>query len=368
MIEVLPADDKKTFREFLNFPFTLYDKNSCWVSPLLKDIKELFSPENPFFIHAEVQPFIARKNGKTAGRITAIYNQAHIDFHGEKSGFFGFFDCIDDSAVAAALSEKVKQWAGEKGMCLLRGPMNFSSNEEWGVLIEGFESPSMVMMPYNYPYYQKLYDECGFAKAKDLFAYIADVPDTFPEKVYRVARIAEKRGIKVRPMNIKSFSGEMRIFKSIYNSAWEKNWGFMPMTDEEIEHTAGQLKPIIVPELTLIAECGEEPVGFMMFLPDFNYVLKKIDGRLLPFGIFRALWHSRNISDARLLLFGIKTGYRRRGVDSLLFMEGLKGLKKKGFKRMEFSWVLEDNYPVQRIIETMNGELYKKYRVYETKI
>lgn len=368
MIEVLPADNKKTFKEFLRLPFKLYAKNPLWVPPLLRDIKEQFSAQNPFFKHAEVAPFIAKLNGDTVGRIAAIYNEAHINFYGEKAGFFGFFDCLDENAVAQALLEKVKVWLGEKGMSLLRGPMNFSSNEEWGLLIEGFDKPPMIMMPYNFPYYQKLFERCGFMKAKDLFAYIIDAPEILSEKVFRVARVAEKHGINVRSINTKSFEKEMSVFKSIYNSAWEKNWGFVPMTDEEIEYMAKKLKPIIIPELVLIAECKGEAAGFIMLLPDFNYVLKGLNGRLFPFGMFKALWYSRKIKNLRLLLLGIKEGYRRRGVDALLFIEGLKGIRKHGYRRIEFSWVLEDNYPVQRIIEMFDGRLYKKYRVYETKI
>lgn len=368
MIEVLPAGDKKTFKEFLYFPFKLYAKNHLWVPPLLKDIKEQFSARNPFLKHAEVVPFIAKINGDTVGRIAAIYNEAHINFYGERAGFFGFFDCIDENTVARALIEKVKQWVKERDLLLLRGPMNFSSNDEWGLLVEGFDKPPMVMMPYNFPYYQKLFERCGLTKAKDLFAFIIDVPDKLPEKIYRVANIVGKYGIKVRPINIKSFKNEMSVFKSIYNSAWEKNWGFVPMTDEEIGYMAKKLKPIIIPELALIAEYNSEAIGFMMFLPDFNYILKKLKGRLFPLGIFKALWYSRRIKNLRLLLLGIKEGYRKRGVDALLLIEGLKAIKKNGYKRVEFSWILEDNYPVQRIIETVEGKPYKKYRIYETKI
>ncbi len=368
MIEILPANNKKTFKEFLHFPFKLYSANSFWVPPLLKDIKEQFSSKNPFFKHAEVMPFIAKIKGETAGRITAIYNKAYINFYGEKTGFFGFFDCIDKKEVALALMEEVKQWLREKGAAMLMGPANFSSNEEWGLLIEGFDEPPMIMMPYNFPYYQKLFERCGLIKAKDLFAYIIDIPEKLPEKAYRVAGIAEKQGIKVRPFNMKSFRSEMTIFKSVYNSAWEKNWGFVPMTDEEIDYTAKKLKQIMIPELTLIAESNGEAAGFIMMLPDFNFVLKKINGRLLPLGLFKALYHSRKIKDLRLLLLGIKPGYRRRGVDSLLFIEGLKAMLAKGFKKVEFSWILEDNYPIQRIIETFKGKLYKKYRIYEIQI
>jgi len=368
LIQVLPAGDKKSFKEFLYFPFKLYAKNHLWVPPLIRDIKEQFSAQNPFFKHAEVAPFIAKINGDTVGRIVAIYNEAHINFSGEKAGFFGFFDCIDENAVARALIEKVKQWLKEKGMLLLRGPMNFSSNEEWGLLVEGYDKPPMIMMPYNFPYYQKLFKRCGFTKAKDLFAYIIEIPEKLPEKTYRVANIVGKYGIKIRPINIKSFKKEMSVFKNIYNSAWEKNWGFVPLTDDEIDYMAKKLKSIIIPELVLIAECSGEAVGFMMFLPDFNYVLKRLNGRLFPLGIFKALWYSRRIKDLRLLLLGVREGYRKRGIDAFLLIEGLKAIKKNGYKRVEFSWILEDNYPVQRIIEAVNGRLYKKYRIYETKI
>jgi hypothetical protein len=368
LIDVIPADDRRTFREFLKFPFKLYDRNPLWVPPLFKDMKERFSYKNPFFNHAFVKPFIAKINGKTVGRITAIYNQAYINFSGEKAGFFGFFDCIEEDMVADALIRKARKWLGDRGMLIMRGPMNFTSNEEWGVLIEGFDTPPMIMMPYNFPYYSKLLERSGLIKAKDLLAYIADTPEVFPEKVYSVARIAEKHDIKVRPINLRSFTQEMQVFKNIYNSAWKKNWGFMPLSDDEIEYTARKLKTIIVPELTLIAEYKSEPVGLMMFLPDFNYVLKRLNGRLFPFGILKAFWYSRKVRDVRLLLLGIKEGFRKRGVDSLLFIEGLKGLKKRGYKRIEFSWVLEDNYPVQRIIETMQGKIYKRYRIYECNI
>ncbi len=368
MIEILPADNKNSFKEFLYLPFKLYGNDPLWVPPLLKDIKAQFSQQNPFFRHAEVAPFIAKINGNTVGRITAIYNEAHINFHGEKAGFFGFLECVNDPAVIQALIEKVKEWLERRGMILLKGPMNFSINEECGLLIEGYDSSPMLMMPYNPPYYSALLEQCGFTKAKDLFAYIIDVPESLPEKVFRVAGIVEKQGVKVRPISLKSFKQEMTIFKSIYNSAWEKNWGFVPMTEEEIDHTAKELKPIIVPELTLIAEYKGEPVGFMMLLPDFNYVLKKLNGRLLPFGIFKALWHSKKIKNLRLLVLGIKEGFRRRGVDALLFTEGLKAVKKRGYVKVEFSWILEDNVPVQRLIEMAGGKLYKTYRIYETEI
>jgi GNAT superfamily N-acetyltransferase len=368
LIEILPADNKRLFREFLLFPFRLYPEDSLWVPPLLKDIKEQYSSHNPFFKHAEVVPFIARVNGKTAGRITAIYNRTHIEFHKEQAGFFGFFDCVNEHTVAKALIAKVIQWHRQRGTEIMRGPMNFTSNEEWGLLVEGFEYPPSLMMPYNHPYYQKLLEDCGLYKAKDLLAYALEVPEQLPEKFYRVANLTRKQSITIRNIHMKSFREELDVFKKVYNSAWEENWGFVPMTDEEIDYMAKKLKSVIVPELVFIAEHNRCPIGFMMLLPDFNIVLKKLNGRLFPFGIIKALWFSKKIKELRLLLFGIVKGYRRRGVDALLLLEGLKTVKNMGYKKVEFSWILEDNYPVRRIIETANSRLYKRYRIYETKI
>jgi len=368
LLEILHATDNRSFREFIDLPFRLYRGNPNWVPPLIRDIKEQFSEKNPFFRHAEVMSFIARRDGDVVGRVVAIKNDAHIDFTGEMAGFFGFFECINDRDVASALLEEAKRWLKERGLHIMRGPMNFSTNEECGLLVEGFDEPPMIMMPYNHPYYRDLLEGCGLRKAKDLLAYIIEIPERLPEKVYRVSGIARKNGVMARPIEMRRFSDELMIFKSIYNSAWQRNWGFIPMTDEEIDYMAGKLKQIIIPELTLIAEYRGEPVGFMMILPDINHVLKRLNGRLFPFGIFKALWYSRQIRDVRLLLLGIKEGFRRRGVDALLFTEAFRYGRMKGYRRVEFSWILEDNYPVQNLIRMVDGRVYKRYRIYEAKI
>ncbi|MBI4688830.1 MAG: N-acetyltransferase, partial [Nitrospirae bacterium] len=306
--------------------------------------------------------------GKCAGRIVSIVNHRHIQTHNEKAGFFGFFECINDIDVASALLNKVAEALKSEGTETVRGPMNFSTNEECGFLLDGFDEPPMLMTPYNMPYYNKLMEDCGMSKAKDLFAYIYDVRDNLPEKVLRVAAIADKRGIKVRSINKKQFEAEMRIFKEVYNSAWEKNWGFIPLTDDELDCLGNRLKQIVVPELTLIAEDNGNPVGFMGLLPDFNYVLKHMEGKLNPMTIAKALYYSRKIKDLRLLLLGIKKEYRNKGVDAILFREGFKGIKKGRYRRVEFSWILEDNIPIQRIIEMIGGMLYKQYRIYEKRL
>jgi hypothetical protein len=368
VIEVIEVKSKRDLDDFIKLPFTLYSKDPNYVPPLIREMRTNFSAKNPFFLHATVRPFIARKDGRVTGRIAAVINRRHIEFHKEQAGFFGFFESVQDPEVSSALLDRVAGSLRKEGMLILRGPMNFSTNEECGFLMEGFGSAPMLMTPYNPPYYHDLMERYGLEKAKDLYAYILDIPEELPRKIIRVADIAAKSGIRVRHLNKKFFEREMNIFKVVYNSAWENNWGFIPLTDEELVHLGNNLKPVIVPELTLIAERENEPVGFMGLLPDFNFVLRYMKGKMGPVSIMKALYYSKRIRDLRLLLLGIKAEFRNKGVDALLFREGFKGVRKGGYKRVEFSWVLEDNVPVQRLVEMIGGRLYKKYRIYEKRL
>ncbi len=368
MIEVIEVKSKKDLDDFIKLPYSFYSKDPFYVPPLINEMQKQFSDKNPFFIHATARYFLAKKEGKLAGRIISIINQRHIEFHNERAGSFGFFESSNDQEVASALLDKVLEILRREGMEIIRGPMNFSTNEECGFLIEGFNNPPMLMTPCNPAYYNDLMEGYGMTKSKDLYAYIYDTAEELPEKILRVAEIAVKNGVNVRPLNKKVFDYEMNIFKDVYNSAWEKNWGFIPLTSEEITYLGKSLKSIVVPELTLIAERGKEPVGFMGLLPDFNFVLKHMNGKINPVSIMKALYYSKKIKDLRLLLLGIKKEYRTKGVDALLFREGFKGIKKGGYRRVEFSWILEDNLPVQRLVEMMGGRLYKKYRIYEKRL
>ncbi len=359
MIEVTEAKTDREIKEFIKFPFELY-KNDPFYSPeLIKDQKEHFSPANPFFKNAAVRFFLARKGGKTVGRVTSIINQQHIRFHNEKAGFFGFFESHNDPDIANILLDTVSKDLMEAGMTVMRGPMDFSTNEQCGFLMEGFQ--------YNPPYYSSLMQQCGMTKAKDLLAFIVDIPEKLPEKVLRVARLAERRGIKIRQIEKKRFSEELHAFKEVYNDAWNTNWGFIPLTDDDLEYLGKRLKPIAPPEMTLIAEKDGEPVGFLGLLPDFNFLLRKMKGRLTAISILKALYYQRTITDLRLLLLGVKSEYRHRGVDALMFKEAFKAARKR-HKRVEMSWILEDNEPVIRIIEMFGSNLYKKYRIYEKTI
>lgn len=368
MIEIIEVNTKKDLDDFINVPFSLYSHDPLFVPPLMSDMKEKFSDKNPFFMHATARYFLAKKNGKPSGRIISIIDRHHRELHKEKVGFFGFFESINDYSLASSLLDKASEILKNEGMDSIRGPMNFSTNEECGFLLEGFNEPPFLMTPYNPPYYNELMEKYGMKKTKDLYAYICDIPEDLPEKVLRVAAIAEKRGISVRPVNIKKFESEMRIFRDVYNSAWKDNWGFIPITEEETANMANKLKQIVVPELTLIAEKDKEPVGFMGMLPDFNFVLKHMKGKLNLLSIVKVLYYSRKIKDLRMMLLGINAQYRNKGVEALLCREGFKAVKKGRYKRVEFSWILEDNIPVQRLAEMILGRLYKKYRIYEKRL
>lgn len=367
-MKIIEARTKSDLNAFIKFPFELYKNDSLYVPQLTMDMKTHFSYKNPFLRHADVKFFLALKDGRIVGRIASIINPEHIKIHKEKAGFFGFFECVNDSKTSDVLLNAVRDELRSQGMEIMRGPMNFSTNEECGFLIEGFESPPMLMTPYNPAYYNDLMNAYGMKKSKDLHAYIYDVLDELPEKILRVASIAERRGIEVRPVDKKNFMNDMRVFQSLYNSAWKDNWGFVPLSDDELIYSAKRLKPVAVSELTLIAEKDGEAVGFLGLIPDYNFVLRKMNGRLNPVTILKALYYSKRITDLRLLLLGIKAEYRNKGVDALLFREGFKSVKKGNYRRVEFSWILEDNIPVIRLVEMIGGRLYKRYRIYEKAI
>ncbi|HID95329.1 MAG TPA: N-acetyltransferase [Candidatus Latescibacteria bacterium] len=370
MVRVHAIKGKKDLHDFIMLPWKVYHGDRFWVPPLVREQKDLFNPQkNPFYQHARVELFLARENGDTVGRIAAIVNENHNRFHNEKTGFFGFFEALPDYSIAERLLTVARKWLKQRGMEVMRGPMNFSTNEECGLLIEGFDSSPLIMMTYNPRYYKGFMERYGLHKARDLFAFWIDSSLRPSEKVRRIfKKMSERQGVRVRHLNMKDFDQEVERIKAIYNSAWSGNWGFVPMTDEEFDHLAKLLKRIVVPELVLIAEVDGEPVAFSMALPDYNQVLKRLNGRLGPVGVIKLLWFSRKIKQARLLTLGIKEGYRKRGIDSLLYMRTLLTAREKGYVGGEVSWTLEDNLLINRAIEMMGGKLYKKYRIYEIEI
>jgi GNAT superfamily N-acetyltransferase len=370
-MQIERISDAHGLDQFIHFPWKVYAGNPNWVPPLLSDVKFILSDKNPFFQHAEAAYFLARENGEVVGRIAAIIDRNHIAIHNEQAGFFGFFECLPIPAIAEQLLNATSLWLKERNMEIMRGPMNPSTNDECGFLLEGFDSPPMVMMTYTPPYYLEYMELCGLSKAKDMYAYLVIVNDVaVVERLERLSEGVHKRipKLTVRAADMKQFDRELMIVKDIYNSAWSKNWGFVPMTNEEIDSMAKRLKPLIVPELLIIAEVDNKPAAFFMVVPDYNQVLQKLNGRLLPFGIFKFLWYARKISDIRGITLGVKEEYRRKGIEGLLYLESFRAARRRGYQRAEMSWILEDNIRVQKGCELMGGKLYKKYRIYEKRL
>jgi GNAT superfamily N-acetyltransferase len=283
----------------------------------------LSKKKNPFFQHSDAQYFLAERNGQVVGRIAAIENRAHNRYYNDKVGFFGFFETVDDQAVASELFSAAARWLKGRGLTIMRGPASFSTNDECGLLVEGFDTPPTLLNPHNPAYYVPLVEKAGFTKVKDMYQYFIAVTDQaigLPERLIRGAQlVAERNKLKARKLDMKRFDEEVGRIKQVYNSAWDKNWGFVPLTEAEIDHLAKQLKPIVVPEGVVFIEKEGALVGFAAALPDFNVALKKNpSGRLFP-GILRVLWNSRKIKRGRILLLGLLPEYRKTGAEVLLY-------------------------------------------------
>lgn len=360
------------WKDFILMPWRagIYKNDPNWVPQLISEDKKLLSPEiHPFHKHAQVQLFIASENNRPLGRIAAVVNQAHNEFHQEKCGFFGFFECVNSKEAAHQLLDEARKYLKAKGMELMRGPASFSTNETCGLLVEGIDSPPVIMMPYNPPYYIELLTSYGLAKAKDLLAYELATSAMITERLERIARrIQANTQITVRKADMKNIFKEAKLIKEVYNHAWSKNWGFVPMTDAEFDYMARDMKQIVDADFLLIAEADGRPIGFSLALPDLNFALRHVNGRLFPLGIFKLLWYARRIKTLRVLTMGIIHEYQKRGIDVIFYLETLKNGIKKGFTGGELSWILEDNEMMNRSLEAIGAKVYKRYRFYEMNI
>ncbi|HET6402692.1 MAG TPA: GNAT family N-acetyltransferase [Candidatus Kapabacteria bacterium] len=358
-------------RRFVRMLWDIYADDPNWVPPLEMDRMKLIDEEkNPFYSHADTRWWIAERNGKPVGRIAAIVNHNYNEVQNERAGFFGFFESVNDSVVAKSLFQHAEQWLREQGMNVVYGPANPSSNDEYGLLVEGFDRPPVFLMTYNPPYYAALIEQNGFVKDQDLYAYLLSQHTTRSEKLARVSKAMAERGkVTVRPMNTKRFKEEVESIKQIYNNAWE-NVGFVPFTDAEMDFLAKDLKQIYDPELVLFAEVDGKSVGFALSLPDVNQAFHSGNpiprGIMnLPVGIWKLFTKKKAIDTVRIIVLGVLPQYRNRGVDAMLYWETVNTAKRKGYQYGEASWVQETNIPMNRAAEMMNGIKYKTYRVYK---
>lgn len=367
-LRVEPEEGRRGRAAFLSLPYRLYAGQPGFVPPLrMAEAALMDRRKNPFFQHSEAQHFLAFRGRRAVGRVAAVENRQHNRAHGERIGFFGFFDVEPDVAAARALLAAAEGWCRSRGLCALRGPASYSTNDTCGLLVEGFDQRPAVQMPWNRPDAEGLVLGAGFAPVKDLLAYWIPSSIPAPERFERVvARQMERAGVRLRSIDLAHFGAEIDILRDLYNRAWEANWGFVPVTEEEFRHAAKDLKQVVDPDLSAIAEIGGRPVGFSAILRDVNAVLApRGGGRLLPTNLLRLLFGLKRAKRFRVITLGVVPEARGKGVNEAFFLRALAACKQKGGEGAEASWILADNARMRAPIEAVGGSVSKRYRMYE---
>jgi GNAT superfamily N-acetyltransferase len=368
---LIQVGSKRERRQFINFPYKHYKTDKYWVPPLKLEQKDLINTKkNPFFNNADIALFIILRNGEVCGRIAAIEDQRYNKYHETKTGFFGFFECIEDQNVAGQLIEVATEWLKDRGLTEVMGPASPGMMDEIGVLVDGFEYYPSILMPYNKPYYNDLLEAEGFQKEMDLYAFRVTQQEIGLERFQRAKRVLTKRypDLKIRQVDLKNIDQEVKIVRHIFNSAWSGNWGFIPLTEEEFDSLAKDLKMILDPKYGHIAEMNGEPVAFSIALPDLNQAFKHMNGKLLPIGIFKLLWFQRKINRIRTALMGVLPKYRGKGIDSLLHLKAIENGIENGMQSSELGWVLESNKNMIHVAERLGAHIEKTYRMYSKEL
>jgi GNAT superfamily N-acetyltransferase len=372
--EISEVTSRRERDAFIKFQWQIYTDDPAWVPPLIIERKGFLDRErHPFYRHGDAALFLARKKGKIVGRIMASDDPNYNSVHQSNVGCFGLFESIDDRDVAAALFEAAANWLRNKGRTEIMGPIDYSTNYVCGLLIDGFQFPPTILTGHNPPYYKELIESYGFTKAKDWYAWWFADPSKAATRLRPLTKRLRKRWpVVIRPGNLKNIREESRRLREIYNQAWEKNWGFVPFTEAEIEFMTHELKQLVIPEFTLIAEIGDEPAGFILCVPDINVALRHINGRLttfgLPIGLVKLLYHKSRTRTARLIALGVIEKYRRAGIAEMLVLRIVEdAMLKRGFTG-ELSMTLEDNFTINRFLEAIGAQRYKTWRIYSKSI
>lgn len=368
-LSIRPVETRSEQKRFVRLPWRIYRDDPCWMPPLVMSQEELlgFRP-HPFYERSKIRSFIASRGGRDVGRISAIVNAGHVERYDEKRGFFGFFECDDDSPAARGLFGAARDWLHSQGMTSVRGPANPSLNYECGLLIDGFDTPPFFMMTHNRPWYGRLVEESGFGKIEDMYAFWGEVGmlQTIDSKLgVMIEGVKERFGVTVRPLDRSRFDEEVRMFLDIYNSSLGGTWGFVPLSSGEVKHMAASLKHLIVPELAMVAEVGGKPIGTVFCLLDYNPRIKAIDGRLFPFGFLRLLWNKKGIKRMRAISTNVVPEYQAWGVGLVLMGALVQPVLDWGMQEVEFSWVLESNHLSKRTLERGGAKVTKTYRMYQ---
>ncbi|RJP18923.1 MAG: GNAT family N-acetyltransferase [Candidatus Abyssobacteria bacterium SURF_5] len=365
-IEIHPVESRKDLLDFIRFPWEVYRGDTHWVPPIIKEQEKFLRPENPYFKHAEAEYYLAKVDGKICGRISMSIDQNYINFHGEKMGTFGFFEALNDHEVAARLLDTVRDRLKEKGMEVMRGPFCFTTNHEsCGLLVDGFDLDPVVLTSYNPRYYVPLLEEYGLKKAKDLYSYLLKYEDVDFSYVRQLADKAAENHVYARMINLREAGIEAQRVKKVYNNAWSKNWGFVPLTDEEFEDIYRHLLMVAVEDLIYIGMMDEKPIGYYMFIPDFNIIVKKFNGKVGPLNMLRFLRAKTRLKRGRLFMLGVDREYQKTGVAAAMVVNGYDAAIRRGYTEAEFSWILEDNIATRTMCEMFGGKIYKTHRIYE---
>jgi GNAT superfamily N-acetyltransferase len=370
-IEVSEVSSRGDRDTFIKFPWRIYANDPAWVPPLIIERKAFLDRNrHPFYQHGDAALFLARRDGEIVGRIMASDDPNYNSLHQTNVGCFGLFECVEDHNVASALFGTAANWLRKKGRTEMMGPIDYSTNYVCGLLIDGFQFPPTILTAHNPPYYQQLIESCGFIKAKDWYAWWFADPSKAVVHLRRLAaRFRRRWPVTIRPANLKKLRDESRRLREIYNQAWEKNWGFVPFTEAEIEFMTKELKPLLVREFAWIVEIGNEPVGFTLCLPDINVVLRDLNGRLtrfgFPIGLLKLLFYKKHIRKGRLIALGVIEKYRRAGIAEMLVLRVMEETMIKRGITGELSMTLEDNFMINRFLEAIGAQRYKTYRIFK---
>lgn len=366
-MQVIEVSTPAQLRRFIDLPYRLYKGHPHWVPPLRLDIKSQLSPDkHPFYHHVSHAFFLATANGRDVGRMAVFHNRKHNEIYRVNIGMFGYLDMVDDPGVTAALMEAAGRWLEQFGATSIQGPYNPDVNGSIGILMDAYDSPPMVMMPYNFPYYSEHLEQLGFDKVKDMWAYEMYSSQGTPQRLVNLTeKLGARGGFTIRKVDMGRFWEEAELIKEIYNQAWAENWGALWMDDEEFKHIAKDLKLLVDPEVLFIGEIDGQVVGFSISLPNINEALIHLpNGRLFPLGLFKLLWHKRRISSLRILILGVLPPYRRLGLDAAFYLRTFVDGVARGYHTGEASWILEDNAPMNNALVKMGAKRAKTYRIY----
>ena len=371
-LQIRPVRTRRELKRFVKVPFRLHRDHPQWVPPLIFERMQFLSrSKNPYFEHAEAEYFIAERDGEPVGRITAQVDRRWDSFQGGGDGIFGFFETVDDPEVAGGLLDTAAEWLAARGRKRILGPMDFSTNDELGILIEGHELRPMILQPWHPPYYQALIEGHGYTKAMDLLMWwlamgeLKEGTEFHPMIMAAAEKSRTEHGVTVRQMRKRDMEDEIRRFMDVYNQAWGDNWGFVPITDEEVRFQATNLKQVLDEKWAMIAEKDGEVVGAALTLPDINQVMPKLKGRLLPFGWLRFLLGKRKIDLVRVFALGVKPEHQHTGAAAAMYVRHIENTSPDGVMGGETGWILEVNEPMNRAMEGMGGKVIKRYRIYE---